>query len=143
MPRPIGAAVVAFIALTSVSSWLMCQKYEVHLPHESAVIITGASTGIGKSASLHLHKAGYKVYAGVRQVEEIQMLKGLVASRVSQHSGYDPTCLSRVKDCLDRFIPLLLDVTNPEHIDAAVRMASSQESQLAAIVNNAGTSLKV
>ena len=34
---------------------------------QGAVVITGASTGIGRSAALYLAERGYTVFAGVRK----------------------------------------------------------------------------
>jgi NADP-dependent 3-hydroxy acid dehydrogenase YdfG len=34
---------------------------------KGAVVVTGASTGIGKTCALHLDKLGFQVFAGVRK----------------------------------------------------------------------------
>lgn len=83
-----------------------------------AILVTGASTGIGECCAIALVKLGYRVYAGVR--------RSLDAHR------------------LDHMHPMLksitLDVTNPSHIAGAVRQIRSEvgEAGLYAIVNNAG-----
>ena len=45
------------------------------ITNEQAVVITGASTGIGKATALHLDKLGFMVLAGVRKESDGQTLK--------------------------------------------------------------------
>ena len=42
---------------------------------KKCVLITGASSGIGKACALHLDKMGFKVYAGVRKPIDADNLK--------------------------------------------------------------------
>ncbi|MBT4520267.1 MAG: SDR family oxidoreductase [Halieaceae bacterium] len=82
------------------------------------VVITGASTGIGKACALWLDKLGFLVYAGIRRETDGEQLR---------------------KDASDRLIPLVLDVTDANSIAKAtdaVREATGGE--LFALVNNAG-----
>jgi NAD(P)-dependent dehydrogenase (short-subunit alcohol dehydrogenase family) len=64
------------------------------------VVITGASTGIGRSAAEHLAAKGWQVFAGIRKPEDGE---ALIAAD-------------------DRIKPIFLDVTNPEQVDASVDM---------------------
>lgn len=82
------------------------------------VVITGASTGIGRAAAEHLAAQGWKVFAGVRKQEDADALKKA-----------DP-----------RIEPLMLDVTKREDVDAAVETVSNalNGAKLAGLVNNAG-----
>ncbi|WP_018148674.1 SDR family oxidoreductase [Henriciella marina] len=82
------------------------------------VVITGASTGIGRAAAEHLAAQGWKVFAGVRKQEDADALKKA-----------DP-----------RIEPLMLDVTKREDVDAAVETVSKalNGAKLAGLVNNAG-----
>lgn len=69
------------------------------MENKKAIVITGTSTGIGKTCALHLDKLGFKVYAGVRKKADGDNLK---------------------KEASDRLITIILDVTNSESIAAAV-----------------------
>ncbi len=84
-----------------------------------AVVITGTSTGIGEACALRLDKLGFRVFAGVRKVED-----GATLARKA--SG--------------RLTPLLLDITSEASIAAAAaRVAEAVgETGLAGLVNNAG-----
>jgi len=64
------------------------------------VIISGSSTGIGKTTALYLSEKGYHVFAGVRKTEDGEKLK------------------SQAK-FPERVIPVILDVTNKEHLSQA------------------------
>jgi len=83
-----------------------------------AILVTGASTGIGESCAHALVKLGYRVYAGVR--------RSLDAHRLARHHAM--------------LTPIMLDVTNPLHISDAVALIRREvgEGGLYAIVNNAG-----
>lgn len=84
-----------------------------------AVVITGASTGIGKACALHLDEKGVRVFAGVRKDSDGASLR--------QHAS-------------DRLSPVLIDVTNPDAIAsarAAIEEAIGPQG-LAGLVNNAG-----
>lgn len=84
-----------------------------------AVLVTGASTGIGAAAALHLAGLGHGVFAGVRRVEDGEALRRRGGARI---------------------IPVLLDVTDGASIaDAAQRVAEAAGAGgLGALVNNAG-----
>jgi NAD(P)-dependent dehydrogenase (short-subunit alcohol dehydrogenase family) len=84
-----------------------------------AILITGASTGIGEATALELDRRGYRVFAGVRCEEAGKGLQ------------------DRSKGLLT---PILLDVTDQSHIANAVETIrnSTGECGLAGLVNNAG-----
>jgi NAD(P)-dependent dehydrogenase (short-subunit alcohol dehydrogenase family) len=83
-----------------------------------AVVVTGSSTGIGRACALHLDRLGFKVFAGVRKEEDGEQLRA---------------------EASERFEPLLLDVTDPEHISrAAEHVSEATGARLAGLVNNAG-----
>ncbi len=87
-----------------------------------SVVITGASTGIGREIALHLDRLGWRVFAGVR--------KELDAERLQ-------------KDASPVLYPLMLDVTDPSSIHAAFERVSEVvvDSGLDALINNAGISV--
>jgi NAD(P)-dependent dehydrogenase (short-subunit alcohol dehydrogenase family) len=80
-----------------------------------AVLVTGASTGIGRKITERLAKDGYFVYAGARKDSD---LKELGAIKNVQ--------------------PLKLDVTKTQDIDAAVATITKAGRGLYGLVNNAG-----
>ena len=80
-----------------------------------AVLVTGASSGIGRKITEHLAADGYFVYATARKEEE---LKALGAIKNVQ--------------------PLHLDVTQPADIAAAVETVTKGGRGLYGLVNNAG-----
>lgn len=83
-----------------------------------AALVTGASTGIGRATALALDERGWQVFAGVRKEED--------AASLSAEGS-------------ERLVPLILDVTSPEQIAAAVeRVAGESENGLHGLVNNAG-----
>ncbi len=86
-----------------------------------AVLVTGASTGIGKATALVLDATGYKVFAGVRREEDATALR---------------------KEGSDLLTTLLLDVTDGTAIaDAAARVGEETSGRLYGLVNNAGLSI--
>lgn len=91
-------------------------------PVRGAVVVTGASTGIGAATALHLDRLGFHVFAGVRKVSDGAALKA---------------------GATDRMTIVLLDVTEPASIEAAVRTVQTEIGQdgLAGLVNNAGISV--
>jgi len=83
-----------------------------------AVVITGASTGIGRASALELDSRGFRVFAGVRR-------------------DADGTDLTAERPSLE---PLHIDVTDATSIAAARDRVASElgEAGLAGLVNNAG-----
>jgi NAD(P)-dependent dehydrogenase (short-subunit alcohol dehydrogenase family) len=80
-----------------------------------AVLVTGASTGIGRNITEHLASRGYFVYAGARKQADLDALGAI----------------KNVK-------ALKLDVTRQEDIDAALATITKEGRGLYALVNNAG-----
>ncbi|HEY6636603.1 MAG TPA: SDR family NAD(P)-dependent oxidoreductase [Solirubrobacterales bacterium] len=84
-----------------------------------AVVVTGASTGIGRATALQLDAEGYRVFAGVRKETDAREL---------------------AKDGSDRLTPVTLDVTHAGQIESARQEVADAvgEEGLVGLVNNAG-----
>ncbi len=78
------------------------------------ILVTGASSGIGYETAERLSRLGHRVYGAARRVEMIEPLRG---------SGV---------------VPMYLDLTDEESIDACVDGIVSAEGRIDAVVNNAG-----
>ena len=98
-------------------------------PSSAAVVISGASSGIGRDAAIRLASLGYTVFAGVRTVEAGQALQTTMpeSSRARLH-------------------PLILDVTSSSSVaEAAKTVTASLDrgdgAQLHGLINNAGIEL--
>jgi len=85
----------------------------------NAVLVTGASTGIGKTCALELDQLGFQVFAGVRK-----------------QADADALCAGTS----ERLTPVFLDVVDDDSISAAVKMVAGKvgETGLMGLVNNAG-----
>src|SRR5689334_16901553 len=83
------------------------------------VLITGASTGIGRAAALHLCAKGFHVFAGVRTESDADALRQSATGVLS--SGV--------------LSPVMLDVTDEASIRAAYEVVAAQGG-LAGLVNN-------
>ena len=69
-----------------------------------AIVITGASTGIGFSLAEQLAGQGYTVFAGARKQED----------------------LNRLGDAHANIRPVALDVCNPEQVNALVELLRNE-----------------
>lgn len=80
------------------------------------VLVTGASTGIGRATAERLHRDGFEVFGGVRREADAEALRGLGIR------------------------PILLDVTDATHIEAAARTLHDHcgPRGVYGLVNNAG-----
>lgn len=84
-----------------------------------AVVVTGASTGIGEACALCLDGLGFAVFAGVRKEADAEALRAKAS---------------------DRLTPVPLDVTRPQDIEQAVGIVAEAvgDEGMAGLVNNAG-----
>ena len=80
-----------------------------------SVLVTGASTGIGRHLSETLASHGYHVYAGARKDEDLAEL-----------------------NAINNITAVRLDVTKQDEIDAAVAFIAGKGTGLYGLVNNAG-----
>ena len=82
---------------------------------QKSILVTGASTGIGRNLTETLAENGYHVYAGARKDEDLAEL-----------------------DAIENVTAVKLDVTSQEQVDAAVDLIRKKGTGLYALVNNAG-----
>ncbi|MGE5858189.1 MAG: SDR family oxidoreductase [Solirubrobacterales bacterium] len=83
-----------------------------------SVLVTGASTGIGRACALHLDSAGFSVLAGVRSEADFDWLRAQGSARLR---------------------PVILDITDGEQIAACAEQVRLESPDgLAGLVNNAG-----
>lgn len=84
-----------------------------------AVVISGASSGIGEACAIYLDKLGYQVFAGVRRNADGEKLKRKTSNRLT---------------------PIFLDVTDEASIMAAANTinAALGTAGLNGLINNAG-----
>jgi NAD(P)-dependent dehydrogenase (short-subunit alcohol dehydrogenase family) len=84
-----------------------------------AVVVTGASTGIGRATALHLETLGFDVFAGVRREADGERL---------------------ASDCSGWVTPVICDVTDPAAIESVAQRVGGElgDTGLHGLVNNAG-----
>ncbi|NJK79442.1 MAG: SDR family oxidoreductase [Chloroflexaceae bacterium] len=92
----------------------------------ASVLITGASSGIGKASVLHMAGMGWQVFAGVRRSEDGAALQREATNGAST-----------------RIVPLLLDITDGAAIADAAETIEQQvgAAGLTGLVNNAGIAI--
>lgn len=85
--------------------------------NDRVVLVTGASSGIGRATALALSRAGAKVAVGARRRERLDSL---------------------VDEAPGEMIALELDVTDPDSVTRAIGAVVERFGHLDALVNNAG-----
>jgi NAD(P)-dependent dehydrogenase (short-subunit alcohol dehydrogenase family) len=86
-----------------------------------SVLLTGASTGIGRATALRLDADGWRVFAGVREAADADSLRKAASASLR---------------------PVFLDVTDPEQVAAAAeRIEDEADARLDGLVNNAGVAI--
>jgi NAD(P)-dependent dehydrogenase (short-subunit alcohol dehydrogenase family) len=87
-----------------------------------SVLVTGASTGIGRACAIEMDQLGWSVFAGVRREED---------------------AVSLTAEGSERLRPVSIDVTDPGSIAAAVEVVEAErgEEGLQGLVNNAGVAI--
>jgi len=104
-------AVSLLLAIAGAAPTLSAQRGD----STRAVLVTGASSGIGRAIAERLAKEGFRVYAGARSSADLAAL-GAIAN----------------------VTPVRLDVTSPTDIAAAVATVTRAGGGLYGVVNNAG-----
>jgi NAD(P)-dependent dehydrogenase (short-subunit alcohol dehydrogenase family) len=94
-----------------------------------SVLITGASSGIGKACALSLAAEGYRVFAGVRKEADGEALTRALADSGAVTDG--------------EIIPLRIDVTDAESVTQAASVLEDLlgSDGLDGLVNNAGIAI--
>jgi len=85
------------------------------------VVVTGASSGLGRRFASVLHDRGARVVAAARRSERLEELAG-------EHPG---------------LVPVTADLTDPGHIERVVATAVERFGRIDVLVNNAGTGIPV
>jgi NAD(P)-dependent dehydrogenase (short-subunit alcohol dehydrogenase family) len=80
-----------------------------------SILVTGASTGIGRNLAETLARNGHHVYAGARKEKDLIAL-----------------------NAIENITAVKLDVTKQEEVDAVVALITNSGTGLYALVNNAG-----
>jgi NAD(P)-dependent dehydrogenase (short-subunit alcohol dehydrogenase family) len=112
--------IITFILLFIYQS-SSAQKNSITKPiisNQKAVLVTGASSGIGRNIAETLAKKGYFVYAGARKQKDLDAL-----------------------NAINNIQAIKLDVTILSEIDAAVKTVKQAGRGLYGIVNNAGVTV--
>ncbi len=107
----LSLVIVLLLAMPAVSN-------AEHPTDQKAVLVTGASSGIGRNIAERLAREGHFVYAGARKAEDLAEL-----------------------DAIENVQSVRLDVTMAEDIEAAVAFITEQGQGLYGIVNNAGVAV--
>jgi len=103
------------LALGAVLIAMQFAPQAVFAGEQKAVLITGASTGIGRHLAEALAGDGYHVYAGARKDKDLEEL-----------------------NAIDNITAVRLDVTSQAQVDAAVALVKESGTGLWGLVNNAG-----
>lgn len=81
---------------------------------QELIVISGASTGIGAATARELAARGYHVLAGVRRDRDGDTIRG------------------------ERIEPVMLDITDEDHVRALAARVAADRRPLRALINNAG-----
>jgi NAD(P)-dependent dehydrogenase (short-subunit alcohol dehydrogenase family) len=103
----------AVVLLAACLSFLT--PYNAHAEDQRSILVTGASTGIGRHLVEALAEGGYHVYAGARKDSDLAEL-----------------------EAIDNITAVRLDVTKQDQVDAVVALITEKGTGLYGLVNNAG-----
>ena len=96
---------------------ILAAPHPVVADDQQSILVTGASSGIGRNLAETLAGNGYHVYAGARKDKDLAAL-----------------------DAIDNVTAVQLDVTRQDQVDAVVEMIREKGTGLFGLVNNAGVS---
>ncbi len=103
------------VAALVLSGALIATPQPAAAEHHESILVTGASTGIGRNLAETLAAKGYHVYAGARKDKDLAEL-----------------------DAIDNITAVRLDVTKQGQIDTVVELIKEKGTGLYGLVNNAG-----
>ena len=101
--------------LVVAAVFIIAAPQTVAADDQKSILVTGASTGIGRNLTETLAENGYHVYAGARKDTDLAEL-----------------------DAIDNVTAVRLDVMKQDQIDAVVETIKEKGTGLYALVNNAG-----
>ena len=110
MKAYLHCGVILFVTCLSIAT----PQYAV-AQNQKSILVTGASTGIGRHLAESLATAGYHVYAGARKDKDLAEL-----------------------GAIENITAVRLDVTKQDQVDAAVALIREKGTGLYGLVNNAG-----
>jgi len=116
--KPHIAALTLLAVLLLCNDGALAQQESSSDQDQQAILVTGASTGIGRNIAETLAAEGHFVYAGARKQKDLDEL-----SSIENIQG------------------IRLDVTVQEEIDAAVDTITKEGRGLYGLINNAGVSV--
>lgn len=103
------------VLLAAVAAILYAAPCSAVADEQKSVLVTGASSGIGRNLAETLAENGYHVYAGARKDADLAAL-----------------------NALDNVTAVKLDVTDQGQVDAVVALIEEKGTGLYGLVNNAG-----
>ncbi|MCL4103792.1 UNVERIFIED_CONTAM: hypothetical protein GTU68_029109, partial [Idotea baltica] len=92
---------------------------------DKVVIVTGASSGIGKALAYRYHSAGSKVVLAARRTEALES----IANDLSANGGEKPLCVKT-------------DVTKKEDCNNLIAKTLEKHGRIDILINNAGISMR-
>ena len=104
-----------FALVFLATTFVFATPQESFAEDQKSILITGASTGIGRHLAETLAAEGHHVYAGARKDKDLAEL-----------------------DAVENITAVKLDVPRQDQVDAAVAMINEKGTGLYALVNNAG-----
>ena len=107
--------VLQFVTVLVLSAVSLATPQPAAAEHHESILITGASTGIGRNLAETLAAKGYHVYAGARKDKDLEDL-----------------------DAIENITAVRLDVTKQDQIDAVVELIKEKGTGLYGLINNAG-----
>lgn len=115
------ASLIAVVAVSTL--WKKHIEKEQRVYDQGVVVVTGASSGIGKDAAEYIANRGFTVLAGVRKESDAERIRAM---------GYT------------NLLPLMIDVTNHEQCVAALEVVKhtmlEKDLPFVGLINNAGIS---